>query len=107
MEKYYYQIVYTLKTEPYYISREIYVSSYKDFELFKKGMIETMENSDFAHFYGSKGFSFIELSDIKNLNIIKLSKEEFEEALNKGYIEGVPYFTDHAAEFMTRDLNRN
>ena len=107
MEKYYYQIVYTLKSEPYYISREIYISSYKDFELFENGMIETMENSDFAHFYGSKGFSFIDLSDIKNLNVIKLSKEEFEKVLNEEkYIEGLPYFTKHATGFILRDLNR-
>ena len=107
MEKYYYQIVYTLKSEPYYISRVIYISSYNNFEEFKALMRHILAEGNFGNFSGTEGFSFIDLSDIKNLNIIKISKEEFEMVLNEErYIEGVPYFTDHAAEFMFEDLNR-
>lgn len=107
MEKYYYSIFYALKSEPYYISRVIYISCYNDFEEFKALMRYKLAQCNFGDFSGIEGFSFVDLSDIKNLNVIKISREEFEKVLNEdGYIEGVPYFTDHAAEFMLKDLSR-
>lgn len=103
----YYKIIYSLKSEPYYISREIYTHSLLNLKFIKQDLAKEIEKSDIINFSGDKGSCFIDIKDIKLLVCIELEEQEFKDAVfYDGIIEGVPYLTKNANEFKLRDLER-
>lgn len=104
MDLHYYRINYRLKTEPYYIQHEIYISSFANIILLKKDFLG--ENNK-IEFRGDKGFSIIDTADIKELSCVELTKEDFKHVIEDEHrIEGVSYLTETSGEFMFRDLYR-
>lgn len=107
MEEHYYKIVYSLKSEPYYISREIYVHSFLNFRYFKQDLDKEIGKSGFISFSSDEGCCYIDTKDIKTLICIELDEQEFKDAVVHGdTIEGVPYLTKIANEFKLRDLEK-
>ena len=104
MDLHYYRINYRLKTEPYYIQHEIYISSFANIILLKKDFLEEYDKIEVK---GDKGFSIIDTADIKELSCVELTEEDFKKIIETDrYIEGVSYLTETSGEFMFRDLYR-
>lgn len=107
MEMHYYKITYSLKSEPYYISREIYAHSVLNFRYFRQDLDKEIGKSDIINFSSDKGCCYIDAKDIRTLICIELDWEEFKDTVfHEGIIEGVPYLTKNANEFKLRDLGK-
>ena len=108
MEKHYYKIIYSLKSEPYYISREIYIYSFLNFQYFKQDLDKEMGKSSIINFSSDESCCYIDAKDIKTLICIELDEQEFKYTVAHGnIIEGVPYLTEIANEFKLRDLGKD
>lgn len=104
MDLHYYRINYRLKTEPYYIQHEIYISSFANIILLKKDFLEEYDKIEVK---GDKGFSIIDTADIKELSCVELTEEDYKKIVEDEHrIDGVSYLTETSGEFMFRDLYR-